>query len=264
MSPINIPLDVWLGDASNGGFKPSEYIAIKTIGIMQPDFPIDSYRKDADGQVLVCAEFINTINNNLNTDTMLWLEGIREDLSNFGFFRNEENGKFYFSLILGEEEAPDLALVKEHGSPLMFSFELTTEPFITNEKSTLLDLLMSSDLSEVLNQDLAAVFSVLPDAPKARIIKVGEDSLEQLRSYLIKVESNSIYKVAVARYFNKVIPGLIHEDMMDKIIRVGEIQKEDDQTEFFMSIDIYGQVFLINVTYDPTFDPNGEEDESEA
>ena len=263
MSPINIPLENWLMVTDNSKVTSTECVKILSGDCVKEESISSIMRKQASGQVLVIAELVLAINNVLNTDTLLWPEGIREDFSNIGLFFNSETNEPEFKIILTKEDATEDELVANESNPLLVTFQLRNPVFINNEKPALLNILMQPDVSEALLSGQIPNLKVNDTAPTLRLMLLDDTVVDSLTDYMIKTDLSLIHKVAVCRYFNKVINGLIHEDMIDKIITIKEIVNKNNQSEFFMSIDVYGQVILLTMVYDEDYNPNEEEENFE-
>lgn len=265
MSPIDIPLENWLCTFNEGKLTSSEYVKVHEIGTVSKDFDTKKMLKSADSQVLVCAEMIQYFNNQLNTDKLLWLEGVREDLSNLAMIYNQKTNNTMFIIILTKNDIEGFQPVEDNENPIVIHFTLRNEVFISNEKPRFMELVTKPAIAEVLSGSMVAKLQVHPKAPQLRITIIEEGEGESSDQFLIKEDQNSIYTTAILKYINKVYPDFIHEDMVSKIITIKEMQR-DDITEFFISFDIFGKVFLIGVVYDEIFNTQGivedEDDES--
>lgn len=262
MSPINIPLENWLGALTDNKLISSEVVQIKRIGLVDPNFDFKVFLKQSDAQVLTCAELIFAINDVLNTDKTLWPEGIRQDLSNIAYVEDDK-GECHYTLVMTKDDTEDYDLVLREEAPVIVKFTLRNPRFIEATNPVFMELITSQEFNAPLNRGDAVSFNTNEGAPMMRVMTLHENSPEAAHRYMIKTPIEDLFKVSVVRYFNKVIPSFIHEDMMDKILVIQEVENEKGQTEFVLSFDLYGRIYLLYVVYDPTYDPKAlEEDDA--
>lgn len=260
MSPINIPVENWLGEIINGKFKGNDIVKVTEIrGVNDEATLLENFVKKSDTEIIVIAEMIKMVNDHLDTDILLWLDGIREDMSNISATMVENSDVMTFHLVVNKEDLPDFEFVNKSNA-IYIKFEMVNESFINSEEDTFIGLITNPQLCEELNRGMAISFSKTPESPKFMLTQITEDH-NALNDYVIPRTYPSIVKAAICRYFNKVIPGVIHEDMFDKILTIKEAETEGC-TKFYLSLEVYGRTYLMSVEYNPTYNPQEEEDVS--
>lgn len=260
MNSLTIPLDVWLGNFNKVDDKNFKYkfeatgcFKVKQINISNKPFLL---KENQPLSYIHGTELVIGINAFLNTDVELWPEGINEDFSNINYYKDDEDGKYKFLIVINGEEIEDGLFINVENEAkemeVIQNFAFVLEPkfdvFLNNEKDTFMSLITNSSYTKPLNEDMSAVGGIREGAPKFRIMKINLDTTPELHYFDTTQELSQLTKVGICRYINKCFPDLIHEDMVEKIKYVALLD-EDEETSIAISIGLFGYLYLITVEY---------------
>lgn len=264
-----IPFDVWMGSLVEIGIGRSKFVigecfTVKRLTTAHGTIPTNENL--AAMTKLVGCEYVLGINGSLNTDIPMWPEGIKEDCSNI-YTRLVEGGKFETCIIIDIDDIEDNECWKffnqdtgEYHKLLAFHVEPKFEFFITNDKPNFIDFITRSVAATDIANGMAANCQISKDAPKFRVMKLGEVQMKDMPDYFEPGRLSNAIKTAVVRYFNKVSNDLIHENMLDDIINIRVGQTEDNEEMIMFSIEVLGQIYLFTVEYKPDFELEVEEE----
>ena len=263
MSSINIPLENWLAEIADNKVKSMTPVKVKSVAILSEGFDYTQMTKMSEAQKLVCSELVIYLNNVLNTDTLLWPEGLREDFSNIALVK-KENGEACFTIVIDKDELDEgTVFVPDTEGLVLIEFTLRNDIFVGVDSAGLMDMLLDPDLSKALFTGDAAVIAVRPNAPEVRLMYVDEDESDPSFSrFLLKGDYEPVLKTAIARYVNKVTNNSLSDELMEHLLHFCEITRED-KTEFLMSFDLFGRVIFMGVDYVEGYNPNPQETEDE-
>lgn len=265
MERIEIPLENWLGEFGEKDkdgkipFKETQFLKPERVSglTITPEEFSGKFSNRTPLEILVLRNFISDINWTMDNDETLWPEGIRRDLSNFWYRRNEAGG-YHFILLLTEEDCEFFELPGDE--PVVFVFNKPTLTLPVWEGNKFLELIL--DVQEpITNPSTQATITPKkhPTGPKIRYM-VLKDQVEESENTI----SDELSFISVAGYINSIYPGIINEDMVTKMTDVYESETEVNGNvvrTLWLGFKILGKTFALGADWDPHFVPVTDEGE---
>lgn len=260
MSYDLIPLETWFGYTEKiedkTVFKAGQPFKFKGVGPIS-DETIESLNNNLPSiHRLVVMEFVIGINAILETDIMMWPEGIREDGSNFLFKFNKATGKLEsIQLWIDTLEVEDREKIAfrlgedEEQSRYVASDVLPNFSFVINNETTIfMDLITDPETAEVLRGGGGVTAKLVEGAPAVTVIKVDpEAAIGHLAEEIV---SREILNVAFVRYINKYFPNLIHEDLISLIVNSGVVEDDNGNEVVYVTFKIGGVYYCARAVFD--------------
>lgn len=275
MIPTTIPADTWLGYLAETT-DPSSGLAKKKL-VSGPCFNIEfaGEYKDEDLEnfnftfsEVVVAELVRAVNVMVGTDVIIWPEGIREDGSNIVISSNGKEDYTILAFIDGDQLETPLSLTcldenseKKQVTKMVFRLNPKFEWFVDNDKSTFLYFITDPETSHNLSNDKVVSGRIKEGFPRFKFWELDLEKQPELHALDTTTEIADITKVALCKYINKVCPKFIHSDMVRNVKHVGSHIK-DGQVYLIASIELFGSLYVIDVEYQPHFNFNSKEEES--